>query len=78
MQGLIAVEKNLSRLAELIEAEGYQVVDLDDTDLTTVDAILVSGADNNLMNIQDTVSEVPVIDVSGKSAQDILNTLERL
>lgn len=78
MQGIIAVEKQLSNLLEILETEGYEVVDLDDTDLDTVDAIVVSGVDNNLMNMQDAVTNVPVINAAGKTLDDIVKELERL
>lgn len=78
MQGLIAIEKNLSRLADLLETEGYDVVSLDSTNMESVDAIVVSGADNNLMNMQDILVHVPIINASGKSTDEILEELERL
>jgi uncharacterized protein related to proFAR isomerase len=78
IQGIIAVEQNLSNVVELLETEGYEVVALDNTDLGSVDAIVVSGADNNLMNIQDTLTEVPVISAAGKTAEEILDEIDRL
>ena len=78
MQGIIAVEKQLSNLLEILETEGYEVVDLDDSDLDTVDAIVVSGVDNNLMNMQDAATNVPVINAAGKTLDDIVKELERL
>jgi ribosomal 30S subunit maturation factor RimM len=65
-------------VVELLETEGYEVVALDNTDLGSVDAIVVSGADNNLMNIQDTLTEVPVISAAGKTAEEILDEIDRL
>ncbi len=78
IQGIIAVEQNLSNVVELLETEGYEVVALDNTDLGSVDAIVVSGADNNLMNIQDTLTEVPVISAAGKTAEESLDEIDRL
>jgi hypothetical protein len=78
MQGIIAIEKNLSKLADLLETEGYDVVSLDSTNIESVDAIVVSGADNNIMNMQDIVVHVPIINASGKSTDEILEELERL
>lgn len=78
MQGIIAVEQNLTSLTDRLELEGYEVVNLDAADLATVDAVVISGADNNLMNMQDIVTDVPVINASGKTAEDILNELTRL
>lgn len=78
MQGIIAVEQNLSNVIDLLETEGYEVVALDQANFDAVDAIVVSGADINLMNIQDTLTEVPVISAAGKSAQEILDEIDRL
>lgn len=78
MQGLIAIEPNLGNLFEVLETEGYEVVSLDNADMDTVDAIVLSGADNNLMNMQDVVTSVPVINAAGKTAEDILEELERI
>lgn len=78
MQGLVAVEKNLSKIVDYLEARGYEVVALDEADLDSVDAIVVSGADANLMNMQDTLAEVPVINAAGKSSDEILQEIERI
>ena len=78
VQGLIAVEKNLSMLVDILESEGYDVVDLDDAAMESVDAIVVSGADHNLMDMQDAFTSVPVIDASGKDAAAILDELQKL
>ncbi len=78
IQGIIAVEQNLTNVIDLLETEGYEVVSLDQTNLDTVDAIVVSGADINLMSIQDTLTEVPVISAAGKSAEEILDEIDRL
>lgn len=78
IQGIIAVEQNLSNVIDLLETEGYEVVALDNTDLDSVDAIVVSGADINLMNIQDILTDVPVISAAGKSAEEILDEIDRL
>lgn len=78
MNGLIAVEKNLSNLVSLLENEGYEVVDLDTASLDAVDAVVVSGADSDLMGMQDTLTDVPVIDATGKNGADILAELQKL
>ncbi|HMM22603.1 MAG TPA: YkuS family protein [Selenomonadales bacterium] len=78
MQGIIAVEPNLSNVIELLETEGYEVVSLDHSNLDGIDAIVVSGADINLMNMQDTLTEVPVISAVGKTPEEILDELDRL
>lgn len=78
IQGIIAVEQNLSNVIDLLETEGYDVVSLDQGGFETADAIIVSGADINLMNMQDVLTEVPVISAAGKTAEEILDELDRL
>lgn len=78
MQGLVAVEKNLANIVDYLEAKGYEVINLDEADLDSVDAIVVSGADANLMNMQDTLAQVPVINAAGKSSDEILQEIERI
>ncbi|MCX7779397.1 MAG: YkuS family protein [Negativicutes bacterium] len=78
MYGLVAVEKNLSNIVDLLEAQGYDVVAIDEADLAEVDAIVISGADANLMNIQDVAAEVPVINAAGKTSDEILQELNRI
>ncbi|MBP2626783.1 MAG: hypothetical protein H6Q68_1494 [Firmicutes bacterium] len=75
MQGVIAVEKILSNLAEVLEVEGYDVVFLDDSNINSVDAIIVGGADINLLNVQDTITDVPVINAAGKTYNEIIEEL---
>jgi hypothetical protein len=78
MQGIIAVEKNLSKLTEVLETEGYEVVNLDHADLDAVDAVLVSGLDINFLNMQESIVNVPVISAVGKTATEILEELAML
>jgi len=76
MQGVIGVEKILSNLAEVLEVEGYDVVFLDESNINSVDAIIVGGADIHLLNDQDVAIDVPVINAAGKTFNEIIKELE--
>lgn len=78
MHGIVAIEKVLSNLAEVLESEGYDVVTLDENNINSVDAIIVSGADINLLNIQDALTDVPVINATGKTFNEIIRELEKM
>jgi len=77
-QGIIAVEPRLSNVIDLLETEGYDVVPLDRSAFEAADAIVVSGVDINMMNMQDSVTELPVINAAGKTAEEVLDELDRL
>jgi hypothetical protein len=76
MQGIIAVEKTLSILADMLETKGYEVVDLSESNLSGVDAIIVGGTDVNAM--QDSLTDVPVINAADKTFNEIIEELGRV
>lgn len=76
MQGVIAVEKNLSNLAEVLEVEGYDVVFLDDSNMNSVDVIIVGGPEINLLQTHDVATDVPVLNAAGKTFNEIIKELE--
>ena len=78
MQGIVGLDKALSNLAEELETEGYEVVILDDSNITIVDAIIVGNADLNLLATQDMVIDVPVINATGKTFNEIVEELEMM
>ncbi|MCL6477920.1 MAG: YkuS family protein [Peptococcaceae bacterium] len=60
----------------MLKKEGYEVVfPYRGQD---VDAIIVSGLDNNVMNMQDITDAAPVIDAGGKTAEDIIQRLREV
>jgi len=78
MQGIVGLEKHLSNLAEVLETEGYEVVILDDSNISIVDAIIVGSNDINLLNAQDISIDVPVINATGKTFNEIVEELEMM
>lgn len=72
----IAVEDGLSQIEAALLQEGYQVVDPEEAG-ANVDAVVVTGMDENLMGITDTLTSGVVIDASGLDADEVLAELER-
>ena len=66
----IAVENSLTGVRDLLEKNGYAVVDL--SRQKDADAIVVTGLDNNVLNMQDITTGAPVIDAAGKTPEEIL------
>lgn len=71
----IMVEDGLSQIEAALRQEGYEVVDPEDG--SNVDAMVITGMDENLMGITDTLTTGVVIDASGLDANEVLNELER-
>lgn len=72
----IAVEDGLSHIEDALRDEGYQVVD-PEVSGSNVDAYVITGMDENLMGMTDTMTTGVVIDASGLDANEVLFELER-
>jgi len=74
----VAMDESLSAsgIKEMLKREGYQVIS--PYRGQSVDAFIVTGMDNNFMNMQDIKDKAPVIDASGKTPQDIVQRLREL
>lgn len=69
----IALDDDLRRLRSDLEKEGFEVVD--STAVGIADAYIVSGMENNFMNMQNIATDKKVIDASGKEIKEIINEL---
>lgn len=74
---LIAVEGSLTNVKQALEREGYRTVELAKAKLNQAQAIVISGMDVNVMQMQDIATNVPVIDASGMSADEVLRNINR-
>ncbi|MFD1705310.1 YkuS family protein [Siminovitchia sediminis] len=74
----IGVEEGLNNVSQALEAKGFEVVTLaNDSELNNVDCCVVTGMNSNLMGIQTTSSEVPVVEASGLSANEVCQKVEQ-
>jgi hypothetical protein len=72
----IAVEDQLTDVKQMLQENGYTVVSPKNS--ANVAAVVVSGMDNNLMNMQGITTKAPVIDAAGKSPDQILSRIRQL
>ncbi|HWR43781.1 YkuS family protein [Sporomusa sp.] len=72
----VAVEDNLSTIKQALEKRGYTVVSPKSKE--SVMACVVMGMDNNLMDIQSTVTKAPVIDAAGMTPEQVVTRIESL
>lgn len=73
----IAVEQSLTNVSDALRNKGYEVVPLsNESDVQGVDCCVVTGIDSNVMGMQTISTEVPVIEASGLSAEEICQMVE--
>jgi len=77
MNKIIAVEDNLSQFKDYFAAQGCQVTDIETAMNQQVDAVVLSGSDENLMNIQDIIVNAPVINASGQTPTQVWEQLQK-
>ncbi|MGE5396708.1 MAG: YkuS family protein [Chitinophagales bacterium] len=77
MSIVVAVDKNLSLVKEYLVAQGCQIVDVIEANYGSVDAIVLSGGDQNLMGIGNTETKAPVIDARGKTPHEVWQSLKQ-
>jgi len=74
----IAVEVGLTDIRKALESKGFDVVMLkQESDAQQCDCCVISGIDRNVMGMQNTVIEGPVIDCNGMDTNQICEEVER-
>ncbi|MFC4768458.1 YkuS family protein [Effusibacillus consociatus] len=77
----VAVESNLSHVQEYLSEQGYQVDNLDASNLNQAQnysAIVISGSDQNMMGIQNVAQNCPTINAHGLTPQQVHERLQQL
>jgi len=71
----IAVDQSLSNVSRFLQKKGYEVVTYKEG-VQAVDAIVLSGGDENFMGIMDVETEVPIITANGLSEEEVYRNLQ--
>ncbi|WMW41852.1 MULTISPECIES: YkuS family protein [Bacillus] len=73
----IGIEQSLSDVEAALKEKGYDVVMMKSpADAQGCDCFVVTGLDNNVQGIADTVTQAPVITASGMTAEEICSEVE--
>ena len=77
MEKVVAVEENLTNVKQALQSAGYKTVQLkNEGSLSGVGAVVVSGGEQNFLGIQDTESQIPVINADGRSAAEVVSQVQ--
>ena len=66
----IAVEPTLGDVIQTLQANGHEVVSMDN--LENVSCCVISGQDENMMGVANAVTNAAVINARGMTAQEVL------
>ncbi|GAF63903.1 hypothetical protein BTS2_0795 [Bacillus sp. TS-2] len=73
----IAVEQSLTDVQQELEARGYDVVQLStEQDAENCDCCVITGQDQNIMGIQNSVISGSVINADGMTAEEVCQQVQ--
>lgn len=73
----IGVEQSLTAVQQELESRGYDVIQLkQEQDAAGCDCCVITGQDQNVMGIQNTVTSGSVINAHGMSADEVCQQIE--
>ncbi|MEK9198523.1 YkuS family protein [Ureibacillus sp. 179-F W5.1 NHS] len=79
MPNIIGVEQSLSNVEAALKAKGYEVIQLrSEEDAKNCDCCVITGQDENVMGISDTVTKGSVIDARGLSADEVCERVDKM
>lgn len=74
----IGVEQSLTDVQEALQSKGYDVVQLkQESDANGCDCCVITGQDENMMGIQNAITEGSVINAHGHTAEEICQQVEQ-
>lgn len=78
----VAIQNGLNTIKDYLCEEGYTVKEFDNRKknagnfLNRYDAIVVTGENQNIMGIEDSISSTPIIDATGMTAKQVKERIE--
>lgn len=73
----IGVEQSLTNVSEELRDKGFNVVTLkEESDAKNCDVCVITGQDENVMGIQNVVSQGSILNASGLSAEEVCQEVE--
>ena len=79
----IAVQKGLSPIKDYLSEEGYTVKEFSNRKknagnfLNRYDSVVVTGENQNIMGVENTISRTTIIDASGMTGEEVKNQIEK-
>ena len=79
----IAVQNGLSAIKDYLSEEGYTVKEFDNRKknagnfLDKYDAVIVTGENQNIMGVEETISSTPIINATGMTSEEVKKQIEK-
>lgn len=80
----VAVQKGLNPIKDYLCDEGYEVKEFDNRKknagnfLNRYDAVIVTGENQNIMGVENTISSTSIIDATGMTGEEVKEQIEKI
>jgi len=72
---VIAVEESLPQISEYLRGSGFQTVKTTDANIRRAAAVVISGADKDVLGMGTAVTAAPVINANGLTPEEVLHEI---
>ena len=69
---IVAVDRDLSRFGETLEAAGFRVVAAGDADVAEAEVVVLDGMDDQAMGMENREIPAPIVDAAGMTADQVV------
>jgi hypothetical protein len=79
----VAIQKGLSPIKDYLCEEGYTVKEFTNRKknagnfLNRYDSVVVTGENQNIMGVENTISSTPIIEATGMTGEEVKKQIER-
>lgn len=79
----VAIQKDLTPIKDYLQEKGYDVREFDGNaenalnEFGEVDAIVITGSDNNILGMEDTSCRTSIINARGKKPEEIEDAINQ-
>lgn len=77
MNTVVALDSGLTQVKNYLTEQGCQIINIDAAKNQKVDAVVLSGADNNVLGMEDIIVDAPVISAEGMTPEEIWSKIQQ-
>lgn len=78
MSTIIALDHGLTPVKNFLSEQGCRIINIDQVKNQAVDAVILSGSHENLLGMQDVMTDAPVFSAEGMTPEEIWRDIQSI
>lgn len=78
MKKIVALDDGLAPVKNYLTEQGCQIINIDAAKNQQVDAVILSGMDENFLGMEDIMIDAPVISANGMTPEEIWRDIQKI